>query len=264
IRRLGGASQQVFQGPSTSSGNPTAVGMNYNTWDIFTRKKLGKLTLTAEVPIVTGNIGGLEYSSIAFAGEATYKMSDSWEMQARVGHAPGQTNSSGAILDKYKAFYFHPNYRLGLIMFQYNLAGFSQTSTLNANGGTSPSTLVSPFDNPIANANYGSLYGAYHTDKWTLSGNLIYAQAPEAAVAGQFFYNHWDRKTHLAATSQEHSLGLETDLGAAFQWDEYFQFRFDTGIFFPGSFYRFSNALAGTQNANSPVIAAVFRVGVSF
>ena len=66
-----------------------------------------------------------------------------------------------------------------------------------------------------------------------------------------------------AGGDQGTSLGFETDWGAAFQYDEYFQFRLDMGLWFPGDFHKFSN-VAGVDNDTSMVFATTARIGVSF
>jgi hypothetical protein len=268
IRRIAGASQDSagYKGPqggiwdptSAPAVTPSVLGMNYNTWDIYARKRLGKLSLGGELPIVTGDVGGTEYSALAFAAEADYKASESWEFHLRGGHAPGQPN--GALL-KYRAFYFHPSYQLGNIMFHYQFANFAGPATQN-NPAVGAQGLRSPYDNPIVNADYLAAGAIASTEKWKFNLGFVYAKAGEAAVAGQPFFNHWYRRTFTANFNQGTSLGFETDWGAAFQYDEYFQFRLDMGLWFPGDFYKFSNT--AVENATSTVFATSAKIGVSF
>ena len=186
----------------------------------------------------------MNYSTVAVAAEVDWKINDTWELLLKGGHAPGQPNWTRAtsLPGNFNAFFFNPAYRLGLIMFNYALGNFAGPNT--SNNPNISSAIKSPYDNPIVNANYLMLNPMFHTDKWTFDAKFIYAQA--GSVRGRRQYELLTRT--LAAISpvaaiedQGSSLGFESDLGATFQWDEYFQFRLETGIFFPGNYYAFSN-----------------------
>ncbi|MGK5084983.1 hypothetical protein WDW37_16970 [Bdellovibrionota bacterium FG-1] len=266
IRRLGGAGQDP------AGGYQSAVSMgsfSYNIWDLYARKHIGKFTFGLEAPITTGSLGtstatGLDYGTFALAVEADWKINDAWELQLKTGHAPGQTNSTGPVPTEYRAFFFNPAYRLGMIMFNYQLANFSGLNTLN-NANAASANLKSPYENPIVNANYLMMTGLLHTDKWTFDASFIYAQADKTAQSGQYFQNMVTREMSpgAAVSDQGSGLGVETDLGAMFQWDEYFQFRLGVGVYFPGSFYKFSN-VAGIDNQTNMVFGSSARVGITF
>jgi hypothetical protein len=266
IKRLAGAAQDPVYGYQDPLGG-TAASFNYNIWDIYAKKRLGRFTFAAEVPITTGTLGtsagpGMDYSTFAAAAEVGLKLNDTWEFLLKGGHAPGQPNWTGAAPTDYKEFTFNPAYRLGLIMFNYQLANFRGPNTTN--NPDSGSLLKSPYDAPIVNANYLLFNPIFHTDKWTFGAKFIYAQADVTAVANEKFKNSRDRVSATAATDQtSSSLGFETDLSATFQWDEYFQFRFDTGMWLPGGFYKFANS-ATAENLTTPVYAISAGVGVSF
>jgi len=102
------------------------------------------------------------------------------------------------------------------------------------------------------------------TDKWDFHATWAYAKAVHPAVAGQSFFNTWTRNVVVANTNQDSSLGWEMDYGALFQWDDNFQFGADIGFYFPGAFYKFSNAASGVENATNTVWATNFRAGVNF
>ena len=273
IKRIAGAAQFAgdpnsgFLGVGNNAGTNAAQapsGVNYNTWDLYGKKKFGKITLAAELPITSGDIAGLEYKTFAAALEGKVDWTDSWETNVRAGHAPGQPNISGASTDKYRAFYFNPNYKLGLIMFNYQLRNFAGPNSQN-NPGTAAASLSSPYDNPIVNANYLNVGGAYKTDKWRFKANYIVAGAREAAAGTQGFFNTWDHRyvgKAAAAPDQKTSLGWEMDYGLEFHWDEGFVLGADAGWFFPGEFYKFSNT--ATENNTNSVFATVFRAGVNF
>jgi hypothetical protein len=266
IKRLTGSSIDSttgFVGPvSDLTGNRT-VAMNYNTFDLYARKRFGRLSLAGEAPIVAGSIGGVDYSSFTLATEANWRASDMWELSLRAGRVPGQPNSDGPGLPDYKAFYFHPNYKIGMIMFNYQLANFSGPKNLNSTSATE-SRLLSPYDNPISNANYLSVNGILHADKWDFNLGLVYAQANEAALAGKHYFNVWTRKNSAAPATadQSKSLGWELDWGTGFQWDEYFRLSWDFGLFKPGAFYAFSDS--PVSNQTDFVFASSFRIGVTF
>ncbi|MCM2323369.1 MAG: hypothetical protein NDJ90_08920 [Oligoflexia bacterium] len=262
VKRLAGLHQDVYNLGIQGTG----VATNFNTWDIYARKRLGNFTVGGEVPITSGSVAGADYSTIALAGELEWNIAESWQAQLRAGHAPGQPNSPSATPDRLKAFFFNPNYRLGNIMFNYQLAnfgGYTGTNTLN-NPGASPAALRSPFDNPVVNATYVTLGGGYKTQKWSFNTGLVYAHAPQAARAGEFYLNTWKRKMELAVADQGKNLGMEWDSGVGFQWDDYLVFRLDVGLFFPGSFYAFANAPTVPENKTDTVFSTAARVGISF
>ena len=158
--------------------------MSYNTWDIYGKKKVGKFSIAGEVPIVSGNIGGATYNTYAIAAEAGYKFSDAIETGIKVGHAPGQPDSTTGVTDAFHSFTFHPNYRLALIMFNYQFANFAGPNTSNSPSAAG-SQLLSPYDNPITNANYLNWSGAFHTDKWDFHTVWTFARANETAAVNQ-------------------------------------------------------------------------------
>ena len=287
VRRIAGGSQdsgtnatapRTNQGtgplnPTTASTPPTSAGLSYNTWDLYAIKKLGKWKLGAELPITSGKVAGVDYSAISVAGEANWRINDPWEMQFKLGRASGQpdvqaNSSGGPAVDKYKAYYFNPNYHIGTIMFNYqlrNMSGYLGPNTLN-NSAANQSNLTSAFDNPITNATYVSWEGLLHADKWTFDTGFVWAKAIESAKAGDFYYNTWDRQfeQNISGKDQGSNLGFEWDLGAGFQWDEYFNTRVDLGMYFPGDFYKFANSSTVDSNSTSTVYAAIFRIGVNF
>ena len=266
VKRLAGAAQDPTSGllvPS-AQGN-IAGGANLLTYDFYAKKKFDRLTLMAEVPLVNGNVGGAQVSTVAAAGEAHWKPSDTVELVMKAGYAPGQSNSDANGMKNYNAFYFNPNYHLGMIMFNYQLANLGGAQTLN-NPNLSPGSLRSPYNNPIVNAVYLAMSAPIKPwDKWTLRPGFAYASALQTASASSAaFFNTWTRSSQFNTSnkSQGSSIGLEFDLGVTFQWDDYFQFAWDNGIFLPGSYYAFSNT--AQDNATSAVFATSFRVGVSF
>ena len=249
--------------PVTGRPYHDVAGMNFNTWDIYGKKKVGKFNFSGEIPIVAGDLEGVGYNAFAIATEIDWHINDTWEITSKQGHAPGQPSSTFDRPDKYRAFFFNPNYKLGLIMFNYQLANIAGPNSLNSPNANA-SSLQSPYDNPIVNANYLALGGQLHAEKWHFHSEFITASALETAQPGQNFYNTWNRRyyTNNANVTQSKSLGSEIDFGTSFHWDEAFQFGLDWGWFFPGDFYKFSNT--GFQNATGSVFAVNLKVGVTF
>jgi hypothetical protein len=261
IRRIAGGAQDPTSGTQWDGG---ATSLNYNTYDIYVKKKVGKLSMAAEIPVVNGSAGGVSYSTWAFAAETDLRTSDSWDLGLKFGHAPGQPNDVSQVPASYKGFYFNPNYQVALIMFNYQFANFAGPNTLN-NPNVAPAKLASPYDNPIMDANYVAFTPTLHADKWQFHATYLFAKAPDTAAPNSFFWNNRLRQNVSNATTetQSTSLGWEMDYGAQFQYDQYFVFKLDAGVWFPGAFYAFSNA-PGDDNPTNAVLAAVARVGVSF
>ncbi|MEO5968315.1 MAG: hypothetical protein ABIQ95_00185 [Bdellovibrionia bacterium] len=267
MKRLAGPSQNPGSGLLVPGMTPGAVGgTNLLTYDFYAKKKFDKLVLMGEVPLMSGSLGGSQINTFALAGEAEWKPSDTVEVVLKAGYAPGQSNADANGLGAYNAFYFNPNYHLGMIMFNYQLANLGKVQTRN-NVNIGADQLSSPYDNPIVNAAYLAVTVPLKPwDKWTLRPGLAYASALQTASASApYYFNYWQRSSQLnkAGKDQGSSLGVEADMGVTFQWDDYFQFSWDNGIFFPGSFYAFSN-VPGVDNATAPVFATSVRIGVNF
>jgi hypothetical protein len=261
IKRLGGRDQTSHFGPYAN----VAGRINTTTYDLFLKKRMGKFGFGAEVPIVSGTIAdNVVYKGLGVAAEADLRLTDTWEFRLRGGHASGQAPADVDNASTFRGFTFNPNYRLGMIMFNYQLANFGQVNVPATNTATQ-ANLRSPFDNPISNANYLNLTATAHVDKWDFRGSFIWASAVNACDRGTYCYNAWTRddfQRDAAAPLQGSSLGWEMDYGLTFNWDDNFKFMGDVGFFFPGQFYAFSNT--ATQNATDTVFAASARIGVNF
>ena len=244
-------------------GFGTPAGSAYTTYDIFAKKKVGKVTLGGEIPIVSGDVAGVKRSTVAMAAEVSIKPNNSFDALIKAGRAPGAASFSGTTATAFNAFFFNPNYRLGLVMFNYALGNFAKQQSLNTPGASSAS-LASPFDNPVVNANYFALATSFNSDKWQFRPGFVIASADQAAVSGLTFYNTQSRQfvANAAGKDQGKFLGTEFDFTVNYQMDDAFSFGIDTGVFFPGSFYKFSNA--ATDNNTSTMFANVLRVGVTF
>ena len=177
IKRLGGSTQDPNGGmltpPQPNTTTLSAGAMNFVIYDFFARKKFNKVSIAGEVPLVSGTLGSSNYQTVALAGEIDWKPSETWEFLFKSGYAPGQPNQGSASIDTFRAFYFHPNYHIGMIMFNYQLANFVGPQTQN-NATLSAAGLKSPYDNPITDAAYFSLSTQIKPwDKWTLRPGLV-------------------------------------------------------------------------------------------
>jgi hypothetical protein len=246
--------------PPATSQSPGSF--NLNVWSLYGRKKLGWVNFGVEVPIVTGTVSGLNYTTFAAAGEVKFTIKQAWEIYSKLGYAPGQPNYTGGSPDSLKAFSFHPNYRLGMIMFHYNPLAFSGAQTTN-NPALSAGSLRSPFYNPVENAFYGMLGGAWTISRFRIHLDFISAAAQYVAKAGESFYNQWEKRfVSNAAATQTAWLGFETDMGVTYRWDDRMDLHLDIGLFAPGGFFGFSNT--GTTNALSPQFASQLGFGLKF
>jgi hypothetical protein len=263
LRRIGGNAQEDFKSPLGSR-------MVWTMYDLFLQKKFSRFQLAVEAPIVRGVLGSSNYSAFGLAGELSYEFSDSFLWNLKGGYASGQKSSTSATPSSFEAFSFNPNYRIAMILFNYQLANLSGVQTLNQ-PSEEASQLRSPYDNPIVNAVYVSLgTDAKIAEKWSLTPRLISAMAPQTATPGGYYYNSWpsgsegnrEIKSNQASARQKPYLGTEVDLGLVFRWDDSIAFHWDQGIFFPGAFYAFS--ASNKSNRLTAVYATAFRVGVQF
>ncbi len=267
VKRIAGANQDSGGGiltPPQSVAGAVAQSMNYFAYDLYARKKLDKFSFGVEVPISSGSFGSTSYQTLAVASEIDYKPTDNLSFALKAGYAPGQNSMTTAAIDVYKPFYFNPNYHIGMIMFNYQLANFSGAQTRN-NPNLNPSQLSSPYDNPIVNATYLAVSSQIRVwDKWTFKPGIVYAQAPQVVKSGEYGFNYLTKtvQQNTSGSDQNANLGFEVDLGVSFQWDESFQLSLDNGLFFPGGFYAYS----GTSNSNTLplVFATSLRAGVTF
>lgn len=239
MRRLAGPASGILDPfATTPPGGPVAVtGYVYNVWDFYAKKKAGMMTYAVEVPLASGLVASQSYSTVAGAFHARADLSDFWNLKLNLGAASGQGNQSP---NKLTAFYFHPDYRPGLIMFNYNLRNISK--------GTG-----SAYDNPITNARFLSLSAGYVRGKFSHEVLGLYAFADQAADGTNRFFNTWSGQYEAGgngAQAQGKGLGFEMDYSLGYDWDESTRFGADFGLFFPGNFYAFSNtAVQNTQKA---------------
>jgi hypothetical protein len=273
-RRAGNSAQNSIVFNSSGLGSKRIA---FNIYDFYAKKKIGRYTLSGEVPVISGSIGAIDgareydYKSFALIAESTYT-SDRWLITLRAGHVPGQPSSepvagqpAGAAVtaatdSTYKPIYLNRNYKLGLIMFNYNIYGLGN----NNPDLVGDDTRNNPFDAGIVNANYVSLAPHLKLDKWTLKWNVILGYADKTAQSGKNFYNYQQRKMYNAIQNQGNFLGKEFDFGLDFQWDENVIASWDMGMWFPGSYYQFMNHPMYNNPELSMMWASFVKVGIQF
>ncbi|MBC7387480.1 MAG: hypothetical protein H7301_15120 [Cryobacterium sp.] len=255
VRRIAGAqSESVWL-------NNLAGGMNTTIWDIYGKKRVGKIDFGIEAPIFKGELIGRQYKAFAIATEVKYRASDAWNFFLKAGKVPGQGNSANNTTDKWSMVYLHPNYKLGLLMFNYNFGNFGGNNNVN---NTTTGSVKSIYDDPITNARYAALGASLTADKWRFTGAFVAATAEKTAQAGQRFFNTRTRAYSAvnAVKDQGSSLGTEVDLGVALNWDEFTTFGLDAGMLWQGDFYKFVNG--ASDNDLKTVLGIVGSVGVKF
>ncbi len=276
-KRNASDTQTNFYFPSTATKfTPGANGMNLKLLDLFAHKKWRRLELAGEMPIFTGTVGDVNgvgarnsYRATAIALEAALNY-DTWKHSLKLGRAPGQgpapVTGKG---DSFGALYFHRAYKLGMIMFNYNLANFGDANPDAIPGTTNPTSapavVQSPFDAAIVNAKYLMLATEKHWEQWSLGLGWVYAKADQTASKGSDFYNHRSKQWNGAAANadQGDSLGMEFDAGTKYNWDDHITFGADLGFFFPGNYYAFINK-ADQEAQTNMVTAITLNAGTTF
>ena len=262
VRRMADAQSTAAGINNTGGAGPAPItttgGMNLTIWDIYAKKRMGKVDFGLEAPIFNGELVGYKYQAFALALEMAVHASDAWTFGAKAGKVPGQPNSASSLPEKWRMVYLHPNYRLGLLMFNYNFGNFAGNNNANTAG-----EVKSIYDAPITNANYLMLSTALTADKWRFTAAFITAKANETAKTGSQYFNTRTREYSTVAANHDQSsaLGTEIDLGIALNWDEYTTFALDMGFLMQGDFYKF----AGTaDNDLKTMFGAVGSIGVKF
>ncbi len=258
-KRNASEGQNTFVYPASAvqyTSGPT--GMNLKLLDLYAKKTWHRLELAGELPIYSGNVGDVngvgtrnDYKATALAGEASLNY-DNWKHSAKFGTTPGQgPATTGARGATFGAMYFHRNYKLGQILFRYNLGGFGAVNPDPVAPNTFNAATVSPYDASIVNAKYLMLATEKKGEQWGFSAGLVFARANQAAVTGKDFFNHRTRQWGTAVASQGTNMGMEIDLGTRYHWDENVSFGADFGMLLPGNYFAFINKVGQSGNTNA-------------
>jgi hypothetical protein len=202
-------------------------------FDFYVKKELQDWSLKAEVPVVKGSVKSGDISSVAFAGEAHYKLSDSWSVIGKLGHAPGEETGNGET----EAFWFHPNYEVGEVLFG------REWRSIRTNPATDDDEDVTlhPFNKSVSNANYLSLGVENRSDFWTWNLGALYAVADATAKTGDlpFDYLRAEEGSVTSTVDQDDGLGYELFGGVSYAWNTNATLSADLGFFFPGDYYAY-------------------------
>jgi hypothetical protein len=266
-KRNAGSVQNNYYAPSNQSTySQGANDINLRLFDFYAKKEWHRFGLAAELPLWSGEIPDVNgvgshntYKATAMAVEASLKY-DTWKHMLKAGTAPGQAPATTrARSSTFSAFQFHRSYKLGLILFNYNLHNFglaNPDAVPNAAGGYTYPRTVSPYDAEITNAKYVMLSSEKHWEQWGMNLGVVWAQANQSAQAGLDAYNHTTHQWFTSVANQEKSLGLEVDYGVRYNWDDNISFGVDVGMLFPGNYFKYIN-VAPTANANDPTVKTV-------
>lgn len=235
-----------------------ANGMNLKLFNFYAKKSWNKWELGAELPVFSGEIGDVNgvgerntYKATALAVEAALKF-ETWRHTLKLGTAPGQgPTDTGARGKSFGALYFHRAYKLGQILFGYNLGNFGPVNPDPVPPSTAAATTVSPYDASITNAKYIMLASEKRWEQWGMNIGVVFAQANETAETGKDAYNHRTRTWFTSTASQDSNMGFEVDLGTRYNWDDNISFGADLGLFFPGKFFQYINNPAREGSGDS-------------
>lgn len=191
--------------PSFLDASAIASGdFKLTQYGLFVNKKWGNLGLGLEVNILDGDTGytvsgkKVSIDSFGAAMELNWKSKDSpWKFSFKSGYASGDDSTS---TDSFEGFAFHPNYNIGLILFNHPL-GANGVDVLGTDSYRSATNKADALDEErISNAIYFAPSLAYKfSNKYQLSTALVSAMLVEK---------------NLQAKS---SLGVELDLAFTFK-----------------------------------------------
>lgn len=247
--------RRITQSPQSLGGYfgvaGTNASSNFNIFDIYAAKSFGPLSLKMELPITQGSIGGLDFNTQAVVLKSELEVMDSWRLNLHSGYVPGQS-SVAAAPTSYSGFALHPNYKLGLFLFQYAFHNFANVQTNES--GVAETGLSSPFDNPVSNAVFFQIGSDHKIDRFDLGVSTLFALAPSHAKAGssgdvEYFAASSGQFTSLAADAPEQSnfLGAEVDFHAGYNWDQNTRLGLDFGFLVPGGYFAFSNSATALE-----------------
>jgi hypothetical protein len=285
-KRSAGDSQNSYFYPATNGaagpGNSFAVsranGMDAKLINAYAKKTFRRFSVGVEVPLYSGQIGDINavgsrnnLSATALAFEAALKY-DTWKHSLKAGSAPGQeAQTTGSRSNSFGGMSFHRAYKLGLIMFNYNLARFGAANpdsvpgdNQTGNNLNATDRTINPYDAAITNARYVMLSTEKHWEQWGLNAGAIWASANHSAQAGKDFYNPQTNSYYASGVDQGKSLGIELDIGGRYNWDDNISFGLDAGILFPGSYLKTLGSTNGSDTLSKNVAAISISAATVF
>lgn len=260
--------QTNYYYPSTATTyTGGANGMNLKLINLYAKKSWKRVDLGAEIPIYSGEVGDINgvgarntYKTTAIAIETALKY-DTWKHSIKAGSVPGQSPTTSGAANRGRAFsamQFHRAYKLGQILFAYNLGNFGAVNpdliptapTPGGAAGNYPNT-VSPYDAAITNAKYLMFSSEKNWEQWGMNFGVVWAKANQTAKAGKDAYNHRTHQWFTSVADQSSNLGVEADFGLRYNWDDNISFGADLGMLFPGDYFKYINSASKQSNANT-------------
>jgi hypothetical protein len=263
--------QTSFFRPGQTQFSPGANGMNMKLLNIYAKKSWKRWEVGAEIPIFRGDVMDINgvgsrntYSATAFILEGALKF-DTWRHSLKAGSVPGQESATTGNRGKnFGALSLHRSYKLGQIMFGYNLGSFGGANPDAIPGDTTVNRAsVSPYDAAITNARYLMLSSEKNWEQWGMNIGLVWAQANQTAVTGRDAFNHRTRNWFTSVTQQGSNLGIEAGFGTRYRWDDNISFGSDISVLFPGSYFKYLNSVTRQSSANA-VSALTLSASASF
>ncbi|MGZ3695784.1 MAG: hypothetical protein ACXWQO_16915, partial [Bdellovibrionota bacterium] len=242
-------------GSTTYTGGSN--GMNLKLINLYAKKSWKRVELGAELPIYSGEIGDMNgvgtrntYKATAVAIEAALKY-DTWKHSLKLGSVPGQSPTTSGAANRGSAFgamQFHRAYKLGQILFNYNLGNFGAVNPdpIPTNAGTPvvgqvTPTSVSPYDASVTNAKYVMFSSEKRWEQWGMNFGVVWAKANQSAKTGKDAFNYRTRQWFTSVADQGTNLGIEAGFGTRYNWDDNISFGAEIGMLFPGDYFKYIN-----------------------
>ena len=246
----------VYYGQREVDPNTNLFGnvgnVSSNLIDVYVEKEWKSARVGLEVPMLTGQAGTLygssseiDFDSRAVILEADWYYTPAWTFGLRAGQVNGEDGQS-----KFEALYLHPNYKIAELMFNYNLAGFQQTSE-------------NIFDESITNSTYYAFDAYYKGETWSWQFLVAMATANETADQGSTFYDHNRNSYQTALAKQDSDLGLEFDLAFDYEWAPNIFVHGYVAYWQVGDYYAFLNDASNKLDMDA-ITATGARVSVRF
>ncbi|MCO5142461.1 MAG: hypothetical protein M9962_05155 [Oligoflexia bacterium] len=259
-KRNASDAQNAYYYPNTATTyTGGANGMNLKLMNFFAKKSWKKFELGVEVPLFSGDIGDInqvgqrnEFKATAVAVESAVKF-ETWKHSLKFGTVPGQNAATtGSRGKSFGALQLHRAYKLGMILFNYNLGNFGPANPDTVPGNANAlNTTVSPYDSAITNAKYLMFSSEKTWEQWGLHFGLVWAKANQTAETGKDMFNHRTRQWFTSVAKQDSNMGIEVDLGTRYNWDDNISFGADIGMLMPGNYFKYINSATSEGPANN-------------
>lgn len=237
----------------TDGANNSTGAHNVTLIDVFIQKTWDKVSLGIEVPMLSGEVGSYytgddaDFDTNAYIFELGYKLNSRWTLNLNAGYVKGDDGST----DSFEGMYLHPNYKLGKILYNYNLRGFNN-SAYNVHNAA------------ISNSTYTQFLAVYSSNEWTWKLSALWAQANETASEGDDFYDHEQGALVTSANADQGTdLGYELSAEFDYQWNPSLVLSGHLAYLFTGEYYNFlndANEELGVEN----VISTGMSLSVKF